>query len=128
VYGLRVEDRCREIREELFRVLREESEREGVDGVLSFVGGEAERQPGRLTHRERLVELVGKGVNYGEKAAAGVAGSVTRRVTDLRALTLVVTAMGRTQFASLRTWAAMSGKVAAMRAACGCSEGEEGGA
>jgi len=39
----------------------------------------------------------------GAKAVAGVAGSVTRRVTDPRSLTLVVTARGRIQFASLRT-------------------------
>ena len=65
---------------------------------------------------------------YGAKAAAGVAGSVTRRVTDPRSLTLVVTARGRIQFTSLRTRAAMSGKVAAIRGACGCSQGEERGA
>jgi len=65
---------------------------------------------------------------YGAKAAAGVVGLVTRRVTEPRSLTLVVTARGRMQFASLRTRAAMSGKVAAIRGACGCSEGEERGA
>jgi len=65
---------------------------------------------------------------YGAEAAAGVAGSVTRRVTDPRSLILVVTARGRMQFASLRTQAAMSQKVAAIRGACGCSEGEERGA
>jgi len=41
---------------------------------------------------------------------------------------LVVTARGRIQFASLRMRAAMSGNVAAIREACGCSEGEEPGA
>jgi len=65
---------------------------------------------------------------YGAKAAAGVVGSVTRRVTDPRSLTLVVTARGRIQFASLRTRAAMSEKVAAIRGACGCSERQELGA
>jgi len=60
-------------------------------------------------------------------AAGGVAGSVTRRVTDPRSLTLVVNARGRTQFASLRTRAGMSGKVAAIRGACACSEVEERG-
>ena len=64
---------------------------------------------------------------YGAKAAPGVAGSVMRRVTEPRSVTLVVTeprsvtlvvtARGRLQFASLRTWAAMSGKVAAIREA-----------
>jgi len=62
------------------------------------------------------------------KTAAQVAGSVTRRVTDPRSLTLVVTVRGRIQFVSLRTRAAMSGKVAAIRGACCCSEGEERGA
>jgi len=42
--------------------LREEGECEGVDGELCFVGGEREGQPGRLAHRARLVQLVGKGV------------------------------------------------------------------
>jgi len=51
-----------------------------------------------------------------------------RRVTDPRSLTLVVTARGRIQFASLRTRAVMSGKVAAIRGPWGCSEGEERGA
>ena len=46
-------------------------------------------------------------------------------MTGARSLTLAVTAMGRVQLASLRTWAAMSGKIAAIREACGCSEGEE---
>ena len=50
------------------------------------------------------------------------------RLNDPRSLTLVVTVRGRIQFASLRMRAAMSGKVAAIRAACGCSEGEESGA
>jgi len=54
---------------------------------------------------------------YGAKAAAGVAGLVTRRVTEPRSLTVVVSARGRIQFACLRTRAAMSGKVAAMRGA-----------
>jgi len=65
---------------------------------------------------------------YGAKAAAGVAGSVTSRVTDPRSLTLAVTARGSIQFASRRTRAAMSGKVAAISGACGCSEGQERGA
>jgi len=57
-----------------------------------------------------------------------VAGSETRRVTDPRSLTFVVTARGRIRFASLRTRAAISGKVAAIKEACWYSEGEERGA
>jgi len=75
-----------------------------------------------------LLSWLERASKYGAKAAAGVAGSVTRRVTDPRSLTLVVTGRGRTQFASLRTRAAISGQVAAIRGACECSEGEERGA
>jgi len=75
-----------------------------------------------------LLSWLERASKYGAKAAAGVAGSVTRRVTDPRSLTLVVTARGRTHLASLRTRPALSGKVAAIRGACGCSEGEERGA
>jgi len=110
------------------RVFWKEGDGERVDGELGHVGGEAEGQPGRVSHRERLVELGGKGVEVGAKAATGMAGPLTRRVTDPRSLTLVVTARGRIQFASLRTRAAMSGKVATIRDACACSEGEEQGA
>ena len=53
---------------------------------------------------------------------------MTRRVTEPLSLTLVGTASGRIQLASLRIRAAMSGKVAAISDACGCSEGEERGA
>jgi len=56
-YVLGVEDRLRETREELIRVFREERDGEGVDGELGFGGGEAEGQPGGLTHREELVKL-----------------------------------------------------------------------
>jgi len=56
---------------------------------------------------------------YGAKAAVGVPGSVTRRMTEPRSLTLVETARGRAQFASLRAQAAISGKVAAIRDASG---------
>jgi len=55
VFG--VKDRLREAREELARVLRKEGEAERVDAELGFVGGEAKGQPGRVSHRERLVEL-----------------------------------------------------------------------
>ena len=75
-----------------------------------------------------LLSWAERASKYGAKAAAGVVGSVTRRVTDPRSLTLVVTASGSIQLASLRTRAAMSGKVAAIRDACWCSEGEERGA
>ena len=99
-----------------------------MDGELGLVGGEAKGQPWGVSHREGLVKLGGEGIKVGRKAAAGVAGLVTSRVTDPRSLTLVVTARGRTQFASLRTRAQMSGKVAPIREACGCSEVEERGA
>jgi len=59
---LGVEDRLRKARVEFIRVLRPESEGEGVDGELGFVGGEAEGQPWRVSHGERLVELGGEGV------------------------------------------------------------------
>jgi len=65
---------------------------------------------------------------YGAKAAAGVEGLETRRVTKPLSLTLVVTARGRVQFASRRRRATMSGKVTAIREACSCSEGVHLGA
>jgi len=86
-------------------------------------GGQGESPTGK-----DLLSRLETASKYGANAAAGVAESVTRRVTDPRSLTLVVTARGRTKFASLTRLAAMSGKVAAIRGACGCSEGEERGA
>jgi len=83
--------------------------------------GESPTGNGLLSWEERASK-------YGAKAAAGVVGSVTTRVTERLSLTLVVTARGRIQFASLRTRAAMSGKVAAISGPGGCSEGEERGA
>jgi len=65
---LGVKDRFSEAREKFHRVLWEEGKWEGVDGELSFVGGEAEGQPGRFTHGERLIELGGKGVEVGCKS------------------------------------------------------------
>jgi len=70
-YVLGVEDRLRKVREELLRVLWEEGKREGVDGELCFVGGEAEGQPGRLAHRERFVKLAGKGVKIWREGRGG---------------------------------------------------------
>jgi len=49
-------------------------------------------------------------------------------VREPRSLTWVVTARVTIQFASLRTQAAMSGKVATIIDTGGCSEGEERGA
>jgi len=69
VFG--VEDGLREAREKFLRVLREESNRKGVDGELSFVGGEAEGQPGRISHGERLVELGREGVEIRRKGCGG---------------------------------------------------------
>jgi len=51
-YVFGVKDRLREAGEEFLGILREESNGEGVDGELGLVGGEAERQPGGLAHRE----------------------------------------------------------------------------
>jgi len=62
---------------------------------------------------------------YVGKAAAGVVVSVPTRMTEPLSLTLVVTVRGRVQLASLRTRAAMSGNVGAIREAWSCSEGEE---
>ena len=42
-----------------------------MDGELSFVGGEVEGQPGRITHGERLIELAGKGVEIWCKSCGG---------------------------------------------------------
>ena len=42
-----------------------------MDGELSFVGGEAKGQPGRLADRERLIELAGKGVEVWGKGSGG---------------------------------------------------------
>jgi len=57
VFG--VEDRLREAREMFLRVFWKETDGEGIDGELGLVGGEAEWQPGRLSHWERFVELAG---------------------------------------------------------------------
>jgi len=57
VFG--VEDRLGKAGEEFVRVLWEERDGKGVDGELGLVGGEAEAQPGGLSHREGLVELGG---------------------------------------------------------------------
>jgi len=62
-YVFAVQNRHHKTLEELFQVFREEGDCEGVDGELCFVGGEAEGQPRRNSHRERLVELGGKSVN-----------------------------------------------------------------
>ena len=114
---LGVENQLREAGEEFSLVLRKEGDGEAVDGELGFVGAEAEGQPERLSHWERLVELAGQGIKVRCEGGSGGGRSVTRRVTDPRSLTLVMTGRGRIQFASLRTRAAMSGKVAAIRAA-----------
>ena len=42
-----------------------------MDGELNLVGGEAKGQPGRLAHRERLVELVGECVKVWGKGRGG---------------------------------------------------------
>ena len=72
------------------------------------LGARRKGSPGASPTGEDLLSWLERASKYGAKAAAGVAGSVTRSVTDPRSLTLVVTARGRAQFASLRTRAAMS--------------------
>ena len=47
---LRIEDRLRQARERFVGVFREEGEGKGVDGELGLVGGEAEGQPGSVSH------------------------------------------------------------------------------
>jgi len=66
-----VEDLLRQTWEDLLRVLREEGDWEGVDSELCLVGDEAEGQPGRLAHWERLVELAGKGAEIWGKGRGG---------------------------------------------------------
>ena len=46
-----------EAQEEFLRVGGEEGDRKGVNGELNCVGGEAEGQPGKVTHRKGAVEL-----------------------------------------------------------------------
>jgi len=70
-YVLGVEDGLRKAREELVRVLGKEGDGEGVDGELGFVEGEAEGQPGRLSHQEGFVELGRKGVEVGCEGGGG---------------------------------------------------------
>ena len=74
-YILGGENRLRKAREELLWVLWEEGKWEGVDGELCFIEGEAEGQPGRLTHGKQLVELAGEGVDIWRKGPRG-GGSV----------------------------------------------------
>jgi len=69
VFG--VEDRHRKAREKLLRVLWEEGKQKGVDGMLCFIGGEAEGQPGRIADGKRLVELAGTGVELWCKGCGG---------------------------------------------------------
>jgi len=106
---------------------RKASRREWMASCASL-GARRKGHQGESPTGNDLLSWQERASKYGAKAVAGVAGSVTRRVTEPRSLTLVVTVRGRIQFASLRTRAAMSGKVAAIRGTCGCSEGEERGA
>jgi len=70
-YVFGVEDRLREAGEEFVPVLREVSDGEGVDGELGLVVGEVEGQPGRLSHRECLVELGRQGIKVWCKSGSG---------------------------------------------------------
>jgi len=93
---------------------RKASGREWIASCHSL-GARRKGNQGESPTGNDLLSWLERASKYGAKAAAGVAGSVTRRVTDPRSLTLVVTVRGRIQFASLSTWAAMSGKEAAIR-------------
>jgi len=116
---------------------REASGREYMASCASL-GARRKGNQGESPTGNDLLGWEERASKYGAKAAAGVVGSVTRWVTEPRSLTLVVTeprsltlvvtARGRILFASLRTRAAMSGMVAAIRGACGYSEGDERGA
>ena len=68
---LGVEDQLRKTREEFLRVFGEEGYWEGVDSKRCLVGNEAKGQPGGLAHRERFVELAGKGVKIWRKSRGG---------------------------------------------------------
>jgi len=105
---------------------RKASGREWMSSCTSL-GARRKGNQGEPTTGNDFLSWEDRASKYGAKAAAGVVGSVTTRVTDPRSLTLVVTARGRMQFASLRKRGAISGKVAAIRGSCGCSEGEERG-
>jgi len=64
---LGVKDGFRKAWEKVFRAFRQEGNREGVDGKLDLIGGEAEGQPGRVAHGEGLVELAGECVEIGRE-------------------------------------------------------------
>jgi len=94
----------------------------------SSLGARRQGRQGEFpTGKERLSGVVSAS-KYSAKAAARVVGSETWRVTEPLSLTLAVTERGRVQLASLRTRAAMLGKVAAMRRESGCSVGGDIGA
>jgi len=106
---------------------RNASGREWIASWTSLVARQKGSQGELPTGKERLSWAL-RASTYGPKAAAGVVGSETTCVTEPLWLTLAVTARGRVQFASLRTRAAMLGKVAAIRVDSGCSVGVEPGA
>jgi len=70
-YVFGVEYRLREAREELVRGFVQEGQGDGVDSELGFVGGEAEGQPGRFSHRERFIELGRESVEVGCEGGGG---------------------------------------------------------
>jgi len=63
-----------------------------VDGELGFVEGEAEAQPGTLSHWERLVELAGQGIKV--RCEGGSGGC---RIGDTKGDGSTVVDLGRDQ-------------------------------
>jgi len=106
-------------------VVREAGEWQGVDPELDLVDGEAEGQPGSVSHGKGAVEVGGQGVQVWCKGCCGVVVSDTRGMMDLVSLTLAVTTRARVQLASLRTRAAMLGNVTAIRRDSVCLVGKE---
>jgi len=70
-YVFGVEDRLREAGEQVVRVFGEEGDGQRVDGELSLVRGEAEGQPGRISHLEGFVELGGECVEVRCEGGSG---------------------------------------------------------
>ena len=58
----------------VLRVPGEEADEEGVDGKLDFVGGVAEWQPGRASHRAQPVKLCRERVKVWYKVLGGSFG------------------------------------------------------
>jgi len=112
VFG--VIDGVGEAGDELFRVNRQEGDWQSVDCELDFVGASQNGNQGAFPTVNGRLSGDMRPSKYATKAPVGLVVSVMRRVIEPRSLTLVVTTRGRVQFASRRTRAAMSGRVAAI--------------